>query len=66
MNRADRYSTGAKFGPLRFTAYRSDGQPMMSSAYVRDPTATECWFVMWSLAGYGANDDHFFGPIEAA
>lgn len=61
--------TRAAFGPLRFCAYRADGQPMMSSAFVREPVAIEFDAIdadTWSLDRDSVNDAHFFGPTVAA
>lgn len=60
------FGIGAKFGPLRFCAYRSDGQPMMSSAFVRDAIAIERFLLICTGFDAAANDEHFFGPTEAA
>ena len=57
----DYWPTSA-FGPLRFVAFHRDGKPMMSSAFVRDPSAIG--YVL--RVRRSANDEHFFGPTAAA
>ena len=61
--------THAACGWLHFVAYHADGRPKLASLFVKHPVATEFDWMdadAWPLDRNAANEEHFFGPTEAA